>query len=180
VGVHGGIGGAINNWTQASLSGEQTINGHGSLLATLPTPNTIPAGWVLTISLGNDDNGNVNSVTFTQWSPADWNKPPVTNTVTLTDLTTTGGQPVTSAYLAPILTFQLLLLGPGDSQHATFTSGAGTITFTAATPLAGAINLPLGVPGDVSTAETSNSTYAPLPLLPSRIVTQPFSFSPTT
>jgi hypothetical protein len=115
LGVHGGIGGAINNWTEASLSTEQTINGHGSLLATLPTPNAIPAGWVLTISLGNDEDGNVNSVTFTQWSPPDWNKPPVTNTVTLTDLTTTGGQTVTSAYLAPILVLQLLLLGPGDS-----------------------------------------------------------------
>lgn len=174
-----GVGGttlrcAANNWTAASLSGTQTINSPALLLATLANPNVIPAGTTLSIELTNDSAGNVTGAIF-NCTPGG-----KTQAITLKDLTLASGGPVTTADLAPIVAFELNLVGPGDLKHAHFTSGSGTFTYSATnfmTPLA---SLPTDVADGVTTGETSNSVYSTLPAGPSNNIVQSFSVDPGT
>jgi hypothetical protein len=72
------------------------------------------------------------------------------------------GGTVTAADLAPIVAFQLDLVGWANSAKTVFTSGAGTITYTAITPMIAQSNVPVDAEG-FSTAEQANSIYGELP-----------------
>jgi hypothetical protein len=175
-----GVGGttlrcAANNWTDASLlSGIQTINAPALVLATLANSNVIPAGTTLSIELTNDSAGNVTGAIF-NCTPGGQ-----TQAITLKNLKLASGGPVTTADLAPIVAFELNLVGPGDLKHAHFTSGSGTFTYSATnfmTPLA---TLPTDVANRATTGETSNSVYSTLPAGPSNNIVQSFSVDPNT
>jgi hypothetical protein len=85
--------------------------------------------------------------------------------------------PVPQGYLAPILAFELDVVGFDNSQS-TDLQGQGNITYAASAPMT-----PLGtVPppgsqgsGSIYTLETANSFYGELPGVPTAMFTQPFS-----
>jgi hypothetical protein len=160
--------GAVNNWTNASFStGVQTINSPTQLLLHPPQPDMIPAGTKLTITLLTDQTGAVNGVTFAA-------TPGQSQTLLLTSLTKSSGDAVTSADLAPVVAFELNLVGPGESKTANLISGAGTISYAAANSLEPLDALPACVATTTGTAEKSNSVYGELPSNPSTFFSQWF------
>ena len=98
------------------------VNEQGNpVIATLPTPNTLPAGWGLEISLSNDSSGNVNGITLSvinaQGQPVGSLPMPIP---TLNDST-----PI----LAPIRAFWVDVVGVPTCNTATFSSGNGCLTY---------------------------------------------------
>jgi hypothetical protein len=174
-----GVGGttlrcAANNWTAADLNANViTIDAPALVLKTLANPNVIPAGTTLSIGLTNDGAGNVTGAIFNCTGGTQ-------QTITLKDLTLANGQPVTTADLAPIVTFTLDLVGPGDEKHAHFNSGSGTFTFSATNIMVALASFPANVAEGVTTGETSNSVYSTLPAGPSNTFVQLFDVDPGT
>ncbi len=161
------IGCAVNNWTNPSLaSGNQTISSSDTTLVTLPTPNTIPAGYVIEFILLYDKAGNVTGATF---GVNDGH----TNHQVSQVLTSLPG--VTSAETAPIVAFELNLVGPGNGQTTRFSSGAGTITYSSSSILTAQSAIPSCAGSNATTGETSNSVYGLLPSIASTTFTQTFS-----
>jgi hypothetical protein len=76
-------------------------------------------------------------------------------TVTLTDI-------MTSADLAPIVAFELNLVGPGSGESASFSGGAGTIIYRASELLTASAAEPSDAEVTFPTGETANSTYSTL------------------
>lgn len=170
IGVGPGISGAVNNWTVPALkSGNQTINSPAiRLVKKLSTRNKIPKGFKLTFILKNDKAGNVESVTFVV--DRGKNKKTITKTQVLKKV-----PGVTSAELAPIVAFELNLVGPGDLASAKFLSGAGKITYSSSTTLTAQNAIPPCAGSSTTTGETSNSVYGALPASASETFTQCFS-----
>jgi hypothetical protein len=146
-----------------SLNGSDLIN-HGAVVVNPLPGNGAPAGYKLTISLGTDNNSNVNSATFTVTDPNSNNGQPYSKTISPLGLQLDGSLPkalqgpITEAYFAPILAFQLVLVGP-DETHVQLSSGAGNITYAASVPLT-ALNAPPSCVKNVTTGETANSVYS--------------------
>jgi hypothetical protein len=153
--------GFIQYWDNAG------VNNHNQpVFMNLPS-NTISAGWVLSIHLTNDSNGNVNSATFiitdnagvVYMLPMPMPTYPNTNT------------PV----LVPIQSFQLDIVGPINWEGSTFSSGEGYTTYQVS-------NGQLSVPSEscpngqfTGTGETSNTTYGLMNPSSGATVTQPFA-----
>ena len=97
--------------------------------------------------------------------------------ISLIGLPIKGGK-VTTENLAPIVAFEINLVGPGDLKHAHFISGAGTITYSATNFLTPLPSLPACVANNTTTGETSNSVYGPLLVGPSNLSVQQFSIDP--
>ncbi len=89
---------------------------------------------------------------------------------------TTYNLPLPSTELAPIIAFELNLVGPGNSESTVLSSGAGTITYTASSSLT-VLNREPSCAGGFSTAETANSIYGQLPAGPSTVLVQSFNVS---
>ena len=81
--------------------------------------------------------------------------------------------------LAPIVAFELNLVGPENSEGAVLSSGAGTFTYTATTPLTALVSEPPCAESTDFTRETANSEYGALPAQASTSLTQSFSVSLT-
>ena len=167
----------VNNWTAAGLNGSGiTIAPNTTTFSKLTKPNVLPAGSTLTIELQYDSSG-VSAATF-NLQPGG-----TLTTVSLIGQPLQGGGSVTTANVAPIVAFTLLLVGPEDSQHAHFISGAGSIFYSVTgnynllTPLA---TLPTSVASYATTAETANSTYSQLPVGPQTIYQQDFQVNANT
>lgn len=167
--------GAINTWPLSggpiifplSQGGEFTE----TLGSSLPS-NTIPAGYVLTIGLGNDSSGNVNNVTWTvNGTPYAQNIPTLLASKSL---------PATD--VAPIVAFTLNLVGPVCGESAVISSGAGTITYSASpsTPLTVTNTEPGCAESTVFTAETATTSYGVLPANPGNPFSQTFAASAST
>jgi len=108
--------------------------------------NTIPAGYVFEIDL-SDNNGNITGATF--------------NVTDNNGHTQSWPAQLDANHQFPIVAFQVNIVGPDNSTDATFTSGAGNITYGSS----GQICVEGGVPDKCSgsgttTAETSNVSYA--------------------
>jgi hypothetical protein len=118
----------------------------------------LPAGYVLQISLQNDDSGNVVAATYGVFD----NQGNVLANMTQDLLTAQGG--LTSADLAPITAFELDFVGPINGESAVLSSGAGWITYESASPLTVLSQEPpcIESPGAV-TGETANSSYSRMP-----------------
>jgi hypothetical protein len=158
--------GSVDNWP---LTGPNIINDFFTL-ATLPSAE-IPAGYKLKIHLDNDANGNINNAIYDVIDNLGNTKANY-----LLALESIGG--VTSGDLAPIVAFELNIVGPVNGESAVLSSGAGNITYTAETPLTASDGLPLSVEDrDVVTEETANSFYGTLPASPSKTLTQSFRTS---
>lgn len=153
------LGGAVENWTGSDVSlFENTFN-----LAGMPISG-VPAGYSLLISLENDAAGNVTGATYVVTGSNG-------NTIANVNQSLLSISGVTSADLAPIYSFQLNLVGPDDLASSTLSSGAGTITYSAATVMTASGE------GEANTGETANSFYGPLPALPSYTFVQAFDVS---
>jgi len=89
---------------------------------------------------------------------------PVTETIYMDLLTTPDatGHTVTPDELAPIAAMELNIVGHLDGSDTIFTSGAGTINYTAAQQLTVSAEVP-SFTNSSYTLETSNMTYGPLP-----------------
>jgi hypothetical protein len=160
----------------------------------VPMPNVIlPAGYTLKISLENDKNGNITGVTFVAIDRR--GRLLKTKREMLLGIQGCGqvggkcGEPgqagfprVTEAYFAPINAFQLNLVGPSGGQI--LSSGAGTITYAASSPMTASNQFPKAADGQLcvatttATAEQANTFYAVLPSGPSNTFTQPFGIAP--
>jgi hypothetical protein len=123
----------------------------------------------LTISLSNDSNGNITGATYTVLDREN---------VTQAEVPLSILQIAPSTNIAPIIAFELNLVGPDNGQTTTLSSGGGTITYAASHPLTVASVLPSQVETpNVITAETANSFYGTLPAGPSADFTQSFTVS---
>jgi hypothetical protein len=150
----------VDNWP---LSASKNIINKIETLASLPS-TTIPAGFQFWIDLITDSSNN-NAVVSVDFS-INQNGTLSTQTIRLTSLfliSQQTGKPTTTnvgpSDLAPIVAFELNLVGP-DESTVTFASGAGTITYTAGNALAPLNYLPSCVEWGGTTAETSNSYYS--------------------
>jgi hypothetical protein len=159
--------GAVDNWP---LSGDNIINDFFNM-ASLPSDG-IPAGYVLEITLSNDAKGNITGATYVVID--DHGKTIGKAVKTLTDLSG-----VTSADLAPIIAFELNLVGPVNSESVVLSSGAGKISYQATTPLTAVDTEPDCAESGYVTAETANSRYSALPGGASTELSQTFSIAKT-
>ncbi len=182
-GSPGQLYGLVDNWPAGDKGqpfpppGADLIN-KAILLLTLPGP-TLPAGYKLMICLENETSGNVTGATYVVFD--NQGNMCANQTIALLSLNlynTTPPAPVTSAALAPIVAFQLNLVGPDNCSGTFLSSGAGTITYTASSPLTALSQQPAGcaAPGTF-TSETANSVYGDLPASPSTRFTQQFGTS---
>ncbi|MBV9785666.1 MAG: hypothetical protein JO264_17810, partial [Acidisphaera sp.] len=153
IGFDGGsLYGQINNWKDV-IPFKALINQVYGLTST--PSGKVPIGYKLRIVLQNDSKDNVSGVVFEVRN--DDGKVIGSHTQTLTSI---GG--VSSADIAPIVAYQVVVVGPGNSESATFSSGAGTIIMQGSQ----AVTPNSGEPSDSEvtwgTAETANSTYTRL------------------
>jgi hypothetical protein len=179
------LSGAVNTWaitpiTPSNPSGTKAIilpsgNEYTTFLGSALPSTVIPAGYTLTINLGNDSSGNVNSIS---WVVNGAQYPPTP--LSLPNLLTSNGLLATD--IAPIVGFTVGLVGPVNSESAVISSGSGTITYSASTPLTVSNVEPLAC-GSVSTnftAETATTSYGVLPANPGNPFSQSFAASATT
>jgi hypothetical protein len=170
------LSGAVNTWTKTGAiiilpSGNEYTTPLGSAL-----PSTvIPAGYTLTIKLGNDSSGNVSNISWvvngTQYPPTP---------LSLPNLLTSNGLLATD--IAPIVAFTVGLVGPVNGESAVISSGSGTISYSATTPLTVSNVEPLTC-GSVSTGftlETATTSYGVLPANPGNPFSQSFAASAAT
>ena len=167
VGLSGGaLIGSVDNWP---VSGPNIIN-DSFYMASTPSTKMIPAGYQLKISLQNDTTGNITGVTYVVTDDQGNTRANVTKT-----LTSISG--VTSADLAPIVAFELNLVGPINGESAVLSSGAGTIVYTSSSELTVLNYEPSCTESGYVTGETANSFYGVLSATPSTIFTQSFHVS---
>jgi len=197
VGAAGGPGGRnspaalwamIEPWPQ---KGPGDVVNWRKELNPLPT-TTLRKGTELTITLRNDSHDNVRWVTFKGsdkngdelFTPPEHGDQPFKDepTVDIRGLqldcssgscgTYEGsGKYAAEEDLSPIVAFQLVLVGPINSQEAYLSSGAGTITYSASkdtplTPMPYGVDVPTSCTDDpigTGTAEDANSAYYRLP-----------------
>jgi hypothetical protein len=158
--------GAVDNWP---VSGDNIINDFFDLTA-MPLFDMIPAGYRLKISLQNDATGNITGATYVVIDNQGRRLANVTKI-----LTSISG--VTSADLAPIIAFELNLVGPVNGESTVLSSGAGTIMYTSSSKLTVLNYEPSCAESGYVTAETANSFYGVLSATPSTIFTQSFHVS---
>jgi hypothetical protein len=154
----GGLVGAVNNWTASPTALFENQIGLGPVPSPFPTPAKflppakIPAGYTLQISLQNDANKNVSGVTYVVTD----NRGNLVANASQTLLSIPG---VTQGVLAPIVAFQLNLVGLPVAQTSTLSSGAGTITYASPSGLAALQHLPKCAQAAIVTGENANSAY---------------------
>ncbi len=165
--------GAIDNWP---VNGPNIVNWIDPLFPGLVVPPaagsvflaTIPAGYQFSIGLKNDANANVIGATFIV-------KDNRGNTLANVFQSVQVLEAVPSADLAPIVAFELNLVGPVNGESAVLSSGGGTITYTSPSVLTVLNQEPVCTETGTVTAETANSFYGPLPKLPSTTFVQSFN-----
>jgi hypothetical protein len=123
----------------------------------------LPAGWQLLISLDNDGNGNITGATFSVVDPKG-NNPGKHSTS------------IGKSKQAPIMGFEMVLVGPGNSESVTFSSGAGIFQYLASSLLNVSVDLPVCAEPSM-TQETANTLYGPMSADASNVLTQSFSLA---
>ena len=160
---------------QSQGLGKGNLINHYASMLTLPT-DTLPADYKFTIALKYDQDENVKGATFTILDTAGKSTNLDVELESLTYAKSTGKtSPVTSADLAPINSFVLVLVGPDNDLRSQLSSGAGKFTYTASSPLKVSSKDPGCTSAQkITTAETANSVYGTLFAGPSKIFTQTF------
>jgi hypothetical protein len=180
--LHNTIGFPCN----AKKPNEQTCSGNlfnypsfpRTPFARFPVPsNRLPAGFKIIYELIDDANGAIIGTKFTVVDKRGREKS--TGPHLIHRFKYAGMQRLVGPEgVAPILAFQMNLVGLGSGLHATLNSGAGRITYEATTTLTaeGSIAALTNVyQGTQGTSETSNLVYSPLPAAPNRRIVQRFS-----
>jgi hypothetical protein len=168
--------GIIDNWEGTVPAGTdaQIINDE-SEITTLATANEIPAGASINIVPIFDSTDVITGITYIYTPPGGQ---AVSTSVTLTDLDVFGtGQKITSAYESPISALTLNIVGDYDGNDGVFTSGSGTIVYSAAQPLTVLTTEPSYTAFQDGTGETANTVYGELPVSDSTTVTQTWGIS---
>jgi hypothetical protein len=139
------IEGGVDNWP---LTGDNVINSFWSMGS---LPGKVPAGYKLVIALENDQNLNITGAIFTVIDNTG-------KTVTSVNkqLSSIGGTP---AKIAPIIAFQLNLVGPTNAEAAVLSSGAGTFVYSSRNIMTALTSEPSCAESGYMTAETANSLY---------------------
>ena len=170
----------IQNWTQSPYAVGFIV---GSANICNISGNTLKAGHRLSIKLISDDYANILGAEFSVYS----GKKSLGHHQLLIKNFPNG----VAQGAAPIVGFQVVLVGPGAGAQVNFAAGgAGLISYNAAVPLTAATQAPSNVEfvftGMVETAETSNCTYGEIASTKSKtlaqtfgVTAQPFSL-PTT
>ena len=179
---------SIDNWPISGGNlGPNIINPHdpaAQLLALVPAAGRIPAGYKLIISLSSiNSSANIAEATYAVY---DSGEQLVQTTVLLQQFNLVGtSTQVTQANLAPIVAFEVVFVGPFNSEDVLLSSGAGTITYSAVSSdgqpvsLTASLQLPSNVGFNVQgTGENSNSIYEVLPPNPGTSFSQGFSIFP--
>jgi len=172
------IQGFINNWA----NGNTAIVCDAIDLASTPVNNGLPAGYTLGLYVTTD--GGV--VTGAVYQVYDSNGNQIANQSFSVDeakcncdfpsgFSCTGYQ---AGDESGITAFRVVLVGPGNGQGTTFSSGAGFINYGANGELVPMTNAPGCVEVDFGTAETSNASYGELNGCPKLFLAQPFSIPP--
>jgi hypothetical protein len=159
--------GMIDNWPVSSsniINYIKDIAGLSNL--------TVPAGYSLSISLRNDAEANITGVVFEVVDEAG----KLLGKQEISLLSIPG---VTTADLAPIVAFELNLVGPINSEIAVLSSGAGTIWHTASNALTALTEEPACTESGLVTAEAANTLYTLPPDSPGATLTQNFNMSST-
>jgi hypothetical protein len=161
--------GAVNNWPVSAVN-NWTVSDHYIIddifpLTVMPDAK-LRAGYQLNISLQNDDSGNVIGATYVVIDGQGhiWEMPRPLSEVAPADL-------------APIIAFELNLVGPSKGEWVLFASGGGTIVYTSASPLTVLNCEPECVETGAVTNETSNASYGRLFAGPSTMIVQWFNMN---
>jgi len=162
----------VDNWT-IDPSQAQIIN-HIVPLATLPSQK-LPAGYGLSIFLQNDSGGNITGATY-QATDEKGNSIG-TQTIDLLSLNLVSGGKVTSADLAPMVSFQVDFVDYLNGGTTVLSSGAGYITCGSSKSITVDSSVPSCVDWSYVTVEKANSSYGKLPANPNGIFTQTFELS---
>jgi hypothetical protein len=157
--------GQINNWTPANTALTNQI----VTVAPLETPNFLPKKYKLTTSLLYGSGG---IITGAQFDVTDNHG----NVLPAVQLQISGEAPQD---LAPIVAFELDIVGPGSAESAVLSSGGGTISYHASSPLTVLAALPTRcVATTLFTAEKANTVYGALTVYPANPLVQSFSVAP--
>jgi len=134
-----------------------------SNLLSLPSVK-IPAGYKIKLTLGYDASDNVTGVTFL--------------------VIDNSGSTVVNQWLAvpgdyaPIIAFEMNLVGPISAESAVLSSGAGTFTYAASSTMTASNKEPsCAIAKGVRTGETANTIYGVLPANWGNPLTQSFGLS---
>ncbi|GFP60291.1 hypothetical protein TASIC1_0017005300 [Trichoderma asperellum] len=168
--------GIIDNWEGTVPDGTyaQIINDE-STITTLPKANQIPAGASINIVPTFNSKNVITGVTYVYTPPGGQ---AVSTSVTLTDLDVYGtSHRITSAYESPISALTLNIVGDYDGNDGVFSSGSGTIVYTAAQPLTVLTTEPSYTAFQDGTGETANTVYGELPVSDSTTITQTWGIS---
>jgi hypothetical protein len=154
---------AIQNWNAADLQGSPLVN-LSCDLADVPGQQ-LNKGLRFTISLQNDPSGRITGALFGVFSGG--------------QQLAMNGLAIDPQYIAPIVGFQLNIVGPANREQATFTSGTGTITYSSVDGQMYANSAaPQWAEEAVATGETSNIVYDPLDSQPDSTFLQLFTTPP--
>ncbi|KAK1241095.1 hypothetical protein MKX08_001069 [Trichoderma sp. CBMAI-0020] len=163
--------GIIDNWSGTVPAGTyaQIINDE-STITTLPKANQIPAGAVINIVPTFSSSNVITGITYIYTPPGGQ---AVSTSVTLTDLDVfDSNRRITAAYESPISALTLNIVGDYNGNDGVFSSGSGTIVYTAAQPLTVLTNEPSYTAFQDGTGETANTVYGKLPVSNSKTITQ--------
>jgi len=149
--------GLINNWEFESSTNQWTelLDVETSSSFVLPAANTIRQGSVLQITPSYNSNEQITGCTFSYTDP--------------TGNTTSKSISITTIPLAPITSITLNIVAYGNGDTTTFTTGQGTITYSATNPLTAQSS-------SAGTGEKGNIVYERLP--PTVNVSQLFGVAP--
>ncbi|KAF7560270.1 hypothetical protein G7046_g3891 [Stylonectria norvegica] len=168
--------GIIDNWdgTVPASTAAQIINNESNI-ATLATANEIPAGASINIAPIFDSNNVITGVTYIYTPPGGQAS---SSSVTFTDLNVFNtDQKITSAYESPISALTFNIVGDYNGNSGVFTSGSGTIVYSAAQPLTVLTGEPTYTSFQDGTGETANTVYGELPESDSTTITQTWGIS---
>ncbi|KAL7934931.1 hypothetical protein V8C35DRAFT_22630 [Trichoderma chlorosporum] len=172
-----GLYAIIDNWegTVPANTAQQIINNGGAELATLSKANEIPAGATISIAPQFNSNNVIVGVTYIYTPPGGQ---AVSTSFTLSDLDVYDTRKkVTSAYESPISALTLNIVGDYNANDGVFTSGSGTIVYTANQPLTVLTTEPSYTSFQDGTGETANTVYGKLPVSNSNTITQTWGIS---
>ncbi len=188
VDTNGNLNGMIDNWPSQPLrnaiypdgskaqQGSDLINDQFTLITGLPGA-TLPAGYKLVLQLTNDPNNQ--NITGASWTVYN-NGVKVGSASRTLDQEPVSNEPsktVSAAWLAPIVAFQVNLVGIGNPNVADLVSGQGTVSVSSANLMTATNSQPPCTSSqNIVTAETGNSVYSQLPNGFSKLMVQPFTF----
>jgi hypothetical protein len=162
----------LNSAPSGGGSGLETLIAAGTATLRALASSKIPAGYQLQIAPQNtarDAEGKINEVLFAVTDNLGNREQAL---ITLTSLP----DPAKATDLAPIVAFELNLVGPDNGAAVVLSSGSGSIVYEASSPLTVSNAWPPGAGGG-ETVETANSVYGALSAGPGSLLSQTFTVS---